>query len=281
MKMKLIAFLEKRGRLFWAITGFILVMLMGIIDYATGVEYSVTLFYLIPIFLVSWFADEPLALGVSALSAVTWFLTDYANGLVYSNHIIYVWNTLIRLGFFIIATRLLSALKKALAENQGLARVDYVSGAVSVRYFYELAQAEINRFKRYKHAFTLIYIDLDNFKAVNDSLGHITGDRVLRTVTGNIQGQIRPTDVLARMGGDEFALLFPETGEQEARQTINRIHSNLLKEMLSKGWVVTFSIGVVTFTSVPKSVDEMIRLADGMMYSIKNNGKNGVGYQVY
>jgi diguanylate cyclase (GGDEF)-like protein len=279
--MRYFAFLEKRSRPFWGITGFILVILMGIIDYASGVELSVTLFYLIPIFLVSWFADEPLALVISALSAVTWFLTDYANGLVYSNHIIYVWNTLIRLGFFIITTRLLSALKKALAANQELARVDYVTKAVSVRYFYELAQAEINRCRRYKHAFTFIYIDLDNFKAINDTLGHIIGDRALRVVTENIQSKIRPTDILARMGGDEFALLFPETGEQEARQTVNRIHANLLKEMLSNDWVVTFSIGVVTFTSAPKSVDEMIKLADDMMYSIKNNGKNAVGYHVY
>jgi diguanylate cyclase (GGDEF)-like protein len=254
---------------------------LGIVEFWTGVEFSITLFYLIPIFLVAWFAGEKLGLVISAVSALTWFITDYTNGLVYSNKFIYVWNTLIRLGFFIISSRLLSALKSALTANQESARVDYVTGAASVRYFYELAQTEISRNQRYKHPFTLVYIDLDNFKAVNDRLGHIIGDKVLRAVTESIQRQIRPVDILARLGGDEFALLMPETGEEKVKQAIERVHSSLLNEMLRNGWVVTFSVGVVTFTKVPMSVDEMVKVADSVMYSVKTSTKNDVRYHVY
>jgi diguanylate cyclase (GGDEF)-like protein len=275
------SFLEKRSKLFWGLTGLLLVVFLGIVDFWTGVEFSITLFYLIPIFLVSWFADQNLGLVISAASAITWFVTDFTNGLVYSNNVIYVWNTLIRLGFFIVTSRLLSELKKALLVNQESARVDYVTGAASVRFFYELTQTEMSRFRRFKHPFTLIYMDLDNFKAVNDSLGHITGDRVLRAVTESIQQQIRPTDILARLGGDEFALLLPETGQEEARKVIGRIHSRLVNEMLNNRWVITFSIGVVCFTQMPKSVDEMIKLADSVMYSVKTTTKNGVQYHVH
>ena len=275
------SFLEKRSKLFWGAVGFILVVFLGIVDYQTGVELSITLFYLIPIFLLAWFADENLGLVISAASAITWFLADYANSLIYSNIMIYVWNTLIRLGFFIVSSWLLSELRRALRANQESARVDYVTGAASVRYFYELAQIEINRYQRYKHPLTLVYIDLDNFKAINDSQGHITGDKVLRAVTESIQRQIRPVDILARLGGDEFALLLPETDEEEIKPAIDRILSSLVNEMLRNGWAVTFSIGVVTYNQIPKSVDEMVKLADGVMYSVKTGDKNGVRYHVH
>jgi diguanylate cyclase (GGDEF)-like protein len=271
-------FLEKRSKLFWGIMGLILVVVLGAVDYLTGLEISITLFYLIPIFLVGWFANENLGLVISAASAITWFVTDYLNNRTFSNVTIYVWNTLIRLGFFIVTTRFLTELKSALRKNQESSRVDYVTGAVSVRYFYELVQIEINRYQRYKHPLSLAYIDLDNFKAVNDRLGHITGDKVLRAVTESIQRHIRPSDVLARLGGDEFALLMPETGEAEIKQVMSRIHSSLVKEMLSNGWVITFSIGVVSFNKFPKSVDEMVKLADSMMYAVKTTTKNGVRY---
>jgi diguanylate cyclase (GGDEF)-like protein len=279
--MRLMSFLEKRSQSFWGIVGFILVVFLGIVDYGTGVELSITLFYLIPILLAVWFANEDLGLAIAAASAITWFLTEYANGIKYSNIMIYVWNTLIRLGFFIVASRLLAELKRALRANQELTRVDYVSGAVSIRYFYDLAQIEISRSQRYGHPFTLVYIDLDNFKAINDLFGHITGDNVLRTMTECVQRQTRPTDIFARLGGDEFALLLPETGGKEVKEVVGRIHSTLVNEMLNNAWMVTFSIGVVTYHQVPKSVDEMLKLADSMMYSVKTNSKNGVRYHVY
>jgi diguanylate cyclase (GGDEF)-like protein len=279
--MRSLVYLEKRSKLFWGVVGLILVVILGIVDYLTGVEFSITLFYLIPIFLVVWFTNENLGLVISAASALTWFLTDYSNGLSYSNIAVYVWNTLIRLGFFIVSSRLLSELRRALRVNQESARVDYVTGAASVRYFYEQVQIEISRYQRNKHPLTLVYIDLDNFKGINDRLGHITGDKVLRAVTESIQRQIRPTDILARMGGDEFALLLPETGDEEVKQVIGRIHSGLVTEMLRNRWIVTFSIGVVTYNQIPKSVDEMVKMADGEMYLVKTNAKNGVHYRVY
>jgi len=276
-----IHFLEKQNRLFWGMMGVIFVILVGCVDYRTGHELNIEFFYLVPIFLVTWFAGGRLGLVISATSAVTWFIADLANGRIYSNLTIYVWNTLIRSGFFIVVSFLLSALRKAYLSNRQLARTDYVTGAVSVSYFYELAQLEISRFQRYPRPFTLVYIDLDNFKTINDRLGHIAGDNVLRAVTENVQRQIRPADIFARLGGDEFALLLPETGEEEARKAIARIQSNLLIEMSKNGWMVTFSIGVVTYTHVPKSVDEMVRETDDVMYSVKTASKNGVNYRVY
>ena len=279
--MNTILFFEKRSNLFWGIVGVASVILLGIIDYLTGYELSFSLFYLAPISLIAWFKGRRFGLVISAISAIAWFLADYLSGNRYSNPSIYVWNTLIRLGFFVIVTWLFSALREAYDTNQELVRVDFVTGAVSIRYFYDLAKIEIGRSARYNRPFTLVYIDVDDFKAINDRLGHSTGDRVLRTVTENIQRQIRPADTLARLGGDEFALLLPETDEEEARNVIARLHTNLVNDMLKNGWMVTFSVGVVTFSQPPKSVDDMVKLADSAMYSVKTGSKNGVAYRLY
>jgi diguanylate cyclase (GGDEF)-like protein len=279
--MNAAAFFEKRGKLFWVIAGVVLVIILGMIDYGTGYELNISLFYLIPIFMVVWFTNGEMGLAFSFASTVIGFIANLSAGQTYSNLSIYVWNNVLRLGFYLVVVWLGATLKKAYTVNRELARTDYVTGAISIRYFYELAQVEMNRAKRSQRPFTLVYIDLDNFKAVNDRLGHSAGDRVLRTVTEGIFRQVRPVDKVARLGGDEFALLLPETGGESARAVINRIHASLVDEMLRNGWMVTFSVGVVTFNEVPKSVDDMVKMADGIMYSVKTAGKNGVNYHIY
>jgi diguanylate cyclase (GGDEF)-like protein len=120
----------------------------------------------------------------------------------------------------------------------------------------------------------LAYIDLDNFKTVNDTYGHLIGDSLLRLVADTIRNNIRTTDVLARLGGDEFVVLLPETDFEQSEIVINKVQTQLLDEMKKNNWPVTFSIGAVTFLTPPESVDEMIKKADNLMYSAKKNGKN-------
>jgi diguanylate cyclase (GGDEF)-like protein len=279
--MNATTFFEKRGKPFWFTAGVTFVILLGSIDYFTGYEISFSLFYLIPIFMVVWFTDGRLGLLLSIGSALVWLIADYSAGLFYSHPSIYIWNTIIRIGFFSVVSILGSTLKKSYMLSQELARTDYVTGAISIRYLYELAQIEISRSQRNHRPFALAYIDLDDFKTINDRLGHSVGDRVLRAVTDSICAQIRPTDALARLGGDEFALLMPETDEVAVKMVINRLHSSLVREMLRNGWMVTFSVGVVICKEVPKTVDDLLKMADATMYSVKNAGKNGVSYRIY
>ena len=279
--MNAVTFFEKRGKPFWVSVAVALVLVLGIIDYESGFEINLSLFYLIPIFLVVWYTDGRMGLVLSFASTIAWFIADYSAGLTYSRPSIYLWNAILRLGFYCVVSWLIVTLKRTYTINRELARTDYVTGAISNRYFYELAQLEMRRAQRYQRPFTLAYIDLDNFKAVNDRLGHSTGDRVLRAVTDGICRQVRPADTLARLGGDEFALLLPETDGEAAKTVINRIHSSLVDEMLRNGWMVTFSVGVVTFSEVPKTVDDMVKMADRAMYCVKAASKNGVNYSIY
>jgi diguanylate cyclase (GGDEF)-like protein len=124
--------------------------------------------------------------------------------------------------------------------------------------------------------FSLAYIDLDDFKWVNDTPGHGTGDNVLRLVVESLEQSTRATDVVARLGGDEFAVLFPETGADAGSEAALHIRLVLLDSMRKNDWPVTFSIGMVTYNEPPASVDEMIKAADTLMYSVKETTKNAV-----
>jgi diguanylate cyclase (GGDEF)-like protein len=278
--MNIIANPEKHGKPFWAITGLVLIAGIGCVDYLTGYEIAFSLFYLIPIFLVTWFAGRSLGVAASIMGAIVWLAADLASGHPYSSPAIYYWNTTIRFGFFIIVTLLLSALRKAHDQEMELARRDNLTGAVNGRFFSELVQLEINRSQRYGHPFTLAYIDLDNFKSVNDQFGHSMGDQVLSAIVKHARDHMRRTDVVARLGGDEFAFLLPETDQAAAQVAIEKIQTSLLDEMRRNNWPVTFSIGVLTCTNIPQTSDRLVKLADDLMYSVKNNGKNGIRYSV-
>jgi diguanylate cyclase (GGDEF)-like protein len=144
-----------------------------------------------------------------------------------------------------------------------------------------IAPCEIARATRYPRPLTILYIDLDNFKSVNDHLGHVTGDGVLKSVAHTITRSIRTIDSVARLGGDEFTVLLPETPDQAAKVIAPRLQQALLGEMRNNHWPVTFSIGALTCYRPPLDVQQLIKLADQLMYSVKNTSKDAIVYSVY
>ena len=276
----MLEYLEKSSSLFWALLGFIVVICIGGADILTGSELAFSVFYLIPIGVVTWFSGRNPGLFISLASAVMWFLADDLSGQAYSQPLIRYWNTAVRFGFFVVVTILLPALR-ALEREKSLARTDYLTGIANRRHFFELAQTELERSQRYQHPITLAYIDLDSFKIVNDQWGHKTGDKLLCAVVDRAKRQLRSTDTIARLGGDEFVLLLPETDQVAAKMVIPKINNVLTDEMRRNGWPVTFSIGVLTCLNAQIPMDELIKRADGLMYFVKRNGKNAIAYEVF
>jgi diguanylate cyclase (GGDEF)-like protein len=275
--MKIFASTKKSNLFFWTIAGLIGIVVVGFVDFLTGQELGFSLFYLIPILMVTWFSGRNLGLVMSVISAIAWLIADIHSGETYAQPLIRYWNTGLRFGFFVVVTFLLPALK-GLEREKEVARHDALTGAANRRYFFEVIKAELNRSQRYKHPFTVVYLDLDNFKAVNDKWGHSIGDRLLCVVVQQAKLHLRNTDFLARLGGDEFILLLPETDQEAAKIIVPRIQSALLDEMQCHDWPVTFSIGVLTCFDAHLSMDELVSKVDAVMYSVKNNGKNAIAY---
>ena len=124
----------------------------------------------------------------------------------------------------------------------------------------------------------MVYIDLDCFKAINDEFGHSVGDKLLRVIADNLTRNTRNLDAVARIGGDEFALLLPQTSQKAAQSLLTRLQGLVLDEMQQNQWAVTLSIGAITFVKPPESVDEILRTADQLMYEVKRTGKNAIAY---
>lgn len=258
-----------------------IVVILGSIDYLTGFELSFSLFYLLPVIMITWVFGRNIGLIFSVFSATIWLTTNLLAGQNFSNLFIGVWNTLIRFGFYATVTILLADLHHALEAEHLLANTDPLTGALNRRSFNEIAEkkmivAEVNR-----RAYTMVYIDLDNFKTINDSLGHAVGDNVLKSVVDTIQAQIRSTDLLARLGGDEFAILLTDLDQQLAKAIVARLQSSLVEQMQTHKWDITFSIGVLTVLSMPESVDKLVSATDALMYEVKYKGKNAIQYSTY
>lgn len=261
------------------LSSIMIMLLIAFFDYWTEPELSLAPFYLISILQATWFVGKKAGIYLSVLSAALWLLVRYLVSPLGNSSLTLYWNTLMQLGIFLAATYLITlqlALKRSLEKEQELSRTDFLTGALNRRAFTEFLNTEVERSIRYRHHFSIAFIDLDNFKSVNDRHGHATGDSLLRTVVLTIRENIRSTDIVARLGGDEFVVLFPETGADAAESITMKVHSKLSEAMSRRDWCVTSSIGLVTYLDVPSSCDDVLNKAEQIMYLAKNGGKNRI-----
>ncbi len=165
-------------------------------------------------------------------------------------------------------------LEAANRELERLARLDSMTGIPNRQSFYEQSALEIERFKRYGRPLSLILFDIDGFKQINDQLGHIEGDAVLRSFAQDLTSRLRAADVFARLGGDEFVALLPETEEKEAITVAERVLRELQQRAFDHGGqslTLSFSAGVAEFAN-DNSIDNWIRRADTRLYRSKQRG---------
>ncbi|MCB1189047.1 MAG: GGDEF domain-containing protein [Leptospiraceae bacterium] len=255
-------------------------MLLGYIDLYTGYEFSFSIFYLIPITFTVLYADFRFSIVISIISAAFWLFADIYSGHKYQNTIYPVWNTFMRLGYFLLHSFFLSKFLILYKITKQNASIDLLTNAVNSRFFHELLNQELKKSQRNKRPFTLIYMDLDNFKSVNDTYGHLAGDSLLKLISSLIIKNVRTSDIFARLGGDEFALFLPETGFEESKQIIKRLKQIADMEFSKNNWNVSLSIGAVTFKTFNLSVEEMILQTDNLMYKVKKKGKNNIEHNL-
>jgi diguanylate cyclase (GGDEF)-like protein len=256
---------------------FALMLFLAGMDHLTGEELSFSVFYLMPISIAAWYGNRRMGYIVSGLSAATWLLLEQTGGRPYSHDWILFWNTAVRLGFFFIVAYLLAELGAQLQRQQQLARTDSLTGVLNRAGFFEHATAAAKAASRYGYSIAVAYIDLDGFKNVNDTLGHLQGDAALKLVGNLLGASSRESDVVARIGGDEFVVLLPNTTLPGARAYFDKLQVELQQELQRQGWAgLGLSIGAVLFEQAPEDVHEALRLADIVMYRAKRSGKSAV-----
>jgi diguanylate cyclase (GGDEF)-like protein len=270
--------LDKASKPVKIIIAYALIAVVGFLNILTGWELDFSLFYIVPIAFSVWFRGWLAGVLACIVCTGVWLWADLVLNHPYTESFAIYWNTSIRAIFFFLFAFLLNALRANHERERSSARTDGLTGVANSRYFNELLEQEIARSKRYKHPFCLAYIDLDNFKTVNDRFGHTTGDNALKTITNYVKSNLRVTDIPGRLGGDEFAILFPETDQESVRIIITKLQNGLLQLMQQQSWPITFSIGVITCDSIYPDTDDLIKSADELMYSVKNAGKNDVKY---
>jgi len=157
-----------------------------------------------------------------------------------------------------------------------LARVDSLTGCYNRRYALELIDRHFKLSQRNKSSILLAFLDMDGLKVINDTFGHDEGDKALKELAGLLKRTLREVDIICRMGGDEFLLIFPDSSLKEVPLIKNRISKNLsqLNETIKKDYHIKFSIGFSEhLPDKPKTVDEMIHIADQRMYEEKKKNK--------
>jgi len=263
------------------ITSYVLLVTLGFLDFNTGNQLSFSFLYLMPVLLITWVGGGILGAVATFVSVVIWQLASYLSGETYPTVWIPIWNSVSRLIFILAGVVLLDKFHQNLQMERNFARTDFLTGTANRRAFFEIAGIEVNRASRYNHPLSVIYIDLDELKEVNDRYGHRAGDALLRLVGRTISRSLRTSDLVARVGGDEFCVLLPESGEKAAKKAANRIFERLNVKMVDENYPTTFSFGVVSYINgYPKSVEEMIQEADTVMYEVKKTGKNNIRAEV-
>lgn len=263
------------------VLSWLLVLIVGLIDFYAASDFDIDIFYLFPVLLVSWYASKNAGIITSVFAATVLEISDTIGRHSTLHLALTVWNALAHLGFFLIIIILLTIVKRDRRQMEELATQDPLTGIANRRSFGNFARLAMHRSERQGSPFTVAYFDLDDFKKINDSRGHIVGDTLLRHVAETLRQHTRDIDTVARLGGDEFAIMFPEISDAGSRQVIERIHYLLQKDMSENGWPVTFSIGVMTFTKPPSSVDKLIESVDSVMYSVKRTGKNNIAFEYF
>lgn len=279
---KYIFLIEKKSnlsRFFLFIIWILAIAIVGYADYKIN-YFDFFIFYFLILVFNSMFISTYDGIIASFIIGVVNYFSNRENLVGATEFLLYLNFFLNFLIFFIIAV-IVGQTRKSLLNEMTLSRTDYMTGAVNKRFFTEILSNEIDRMKRGGHIFSLVFIDMDNFKKANDTFGHSAGDSILKTGVRVMKSITRKIDTTCRLGGDEFLILMPNTDSKDSLVVLSRLQEKFLSAMQENAYPVTLSIGVVDFENVPESVDAAIKAGDAAMYEAKNSGKGKIIQKIY
>jgi diguanylate cyclase (GGDEF)-like protein len=304
--VKLLGYFNKQDISFFILLGVFFSILIGIIDYVT-LDFFVFEFYLLPVALAVWFSGRNVGIFVAFVSVSAEIILDIITSFHHSHPWVHYSNFLLNFSFFMVIIYLLVFLKKTLEnlktvtevekiinkqlrseveqrkrleaeiiktqeELRRLSITDSLTGLYNRRGFLSLAEQQIKVAKRNRQDIGLIFADLDNLKWINDNLGHKEGDSVLVEVANILKESFRESDVIARIGGDEFVVIAIQARKDSDNVITARLQKNLDRRNTKavRNYKLSLSIGVVYYDTVqPRTIDELLSAADKLMFEQK------------
>lgn len=258
------------------VIGVLLLLGLAVVQPRLAPDLAIALLYLVPVVTLAWVGGRSWGTAAAIGAGGVRFIVDLAQHRLYTSPEVPYWNLGMSVAIYLIIAELLPRLRTALDAERERARTDPLTGLGNRRFFDDVARVELNRTRRYSRPLALGFVDVDYFKEVNDRLGHEAGDQLLRLISKEIVHVLRTSDIIARIGGDEFAVLLPETPAEGADVAFHKMHEHLTAAVQREGFPVSFSVGVVTYQGGDVSLEALLREADQTMYVVKNSGKGFV-----
>lgn len=254
------------------------IFLIGALRTATDADFTFASLVMLPVLVIAWIGGKRNGLIVAFLATAMWTVADIVAERQFTTQWIPWANAVTRFMIYSLVALLAAQVRLQFEREHVLATRDALTGLQNRRAFLESGVAEVERSKRYAHPLTVIFLDLDDFKQLNDAKGHAAGDAALRATAKALLSALRSSDRVGRMGGDEFAVLLPEVGYDAALETGRKI-SIATNKALKDYPPVKISIGIAWFEAADCLFPAMLKAADKLMYEVKESGKNDMRVQ--
>lgn len=252
-----------------AFAGLILILVL-FVEVSVTDDCTLLPFYILPVSLVTVYVMETLGYAFAFTSVVaSLMIQHHYQGALHSHDMS---STISKMIVLLIMVKILTLMNKLYLHENIKASTDGLTGLFNRSYFYSALESEFERSRRYDHTFSMAYIDLDNFKLVNDRYGHLRGDTVLQVVGRILRENVRTSDTVCRLGGDEFVIIMSHTTGEGALTAIKGLNEKLLQQMRVENLPVTFSIGIVSSCEKASQIQTIIDWSDRLMYNAKNEG---------
>jgi diguanylate cyclase (GGDEF)-like protein len=258
----------------------VLIAIVSFADYRLDPGMSLIILYILLVASASWLLGNywgilAAIIAIALESAINVYAMPSSRDLF-----IDAWNLASKLVVLFMIAYLVHSVKKLRESERQLIRTDILTGINNISYFYELGDIELERVRRSGIPITIVYIDIDDLRAINDTHGFLVGDKVLQYVAASIKSNLRITDTAARLDSDEFAILLPGSDFTKSEIVIRRIHSILNEVIAQNKWPSSITIGAVTYLSPPDSIDHLVTGAEELLYAAKQNGRNNILHDV-
>jgi len=267
---------EKIGVFFVSLLFSIAIFSLNILIFEKDAIFST--FYIIPVIIASWYVGFNAGLFISVFCLVEYSFLFIYYQVEFFNLSVYLISFIPKMVVYFFIAFILVRLKKSLIAERQLARIDSLTRIGNRKSLFERVELEMNNLRRYNKIFALVFIDIDDFKKINDTSGHIEGDRILKTFANRVNDTIRKNDALFRVGGDEFILILPQTNLDQSKIVMSKIKASLGEPDIQSKQFPTVSAGVGIFTVYIENIEDVVLYVDKLMYKVKKTGKNNVDY---